>query len=607
MTCLLYSSQQPAFRGGGSGPPTPVTAVLIEGASQTSLSPGVDSGSYAWLWKAANPGLTINIRAQGSRGLGTPANLDDGGNTMYGHRTEDLAYPSQVMTMYVGHNSSLGGGPDLPAPYLAAIKTYFAPWRAAGKLIGLCTLTPHDYRWPAGNPTQYSAFNADATTLNALIRSDTSGVFDFVIPFGEIPEFYLTDGSTDNANLSDGIHFSTTGVSRTAEVYKAVMDPVVALSTATSPPAAAWFGADVLNADINQTLGFRYVVTGMRPGLGVAASIDATSISNGVKFQHGRTANLTSSTGVINGDVILLSVPTGPSYSANRDVSFTIGTRTILLQVRTAATQPAVITYDPAVKNAGVVLSNLNRRMTGSAGGANQRVRATGAVTGRRYAEMFFPTSSGGTTRKFGVTDAAFPIATSTTTANDPGAANYPNSGLTFYGTAVSLNGAGGSTGLGDLTDGVYGQIAIDTDFARIYLGRNNVWATGHRPAAPVTISIASPGVVTLMAHGLVNGAEVILDTDGALPTGLSGRTKYFVVNKTNDTFQLAATSGGAAINTSGTQSGVHTIASGGRILTTPIAQWYLWASSNLPSSVDLNCGQDAWLGTIPPGFLMWG
>jgi hypothetical protein len=74
------------------------------------------------------------------------------------------------------------------------------------------------------------------------------------------------------------------------------------------------------------------------------------------------------------------------------------------------------------------------------------------------------------------------------------------------------------------------------------------------------TVTIASPGVVTWNAHGLVEGAKVILSTTGALPTGLAVATTYYVVNPALNTFSLALTRGGAAINTSGTQSGVHTV-----------------------------------------------
>jgi microcystin-dependent protein len=74
------------------------------------------------------------------------------------------------------------------------------------------------------------------------------------------------------------------------------------------------------------------------------------------------------------------------------------------------------------------------------------------------------------------------------------------------------------------------------------------------------TVTIASPGVFTLTAHGLVIGDALYLTTTGALPTGLSANTIYYVVSTpTSDTFTVSATQGGSAINTSGSQSGTHT------------------------------------------------
>lgn len=81
---------------------------------------------------------------------------------------------------------------------------------------------------------------------------------------------------------------------------------------------------------------------------------------------------------------------------------------------------------------------------------------------------------------------------------------------------------------------------------------------------ATVTMTIASPGVVTDTAHGFSNGQAVTIQTTGALPTGLTAGTWYYLVNKTTDTYQLSATVGGTAINTSVSQSGVHTRTSSG-------------------------------------------
>jgi microcystin-dependent protein len=89
-----------------------------------------------------------------------------------------------------------------------------------------------------------------------------------------------------------------------------------------------------------------------------------------------------------------------------------------------------------------------------------------------------------------------------------------------------------------------------------------NLFATLVPRSATVTITIASPGVVTWTNHGLSAGDSVYFTTTGALPTGLTATTtQYFVISTglTTTTFRVSLTAGGAAVNTSGTQSGVHT------------------------------------------------
>ena len=78
-----------------------------------------------------------------------------------------------------------------------------------------------------------------------------------------------------------------------------------------------------------------------------------------------------------------------------------------------------------------------------------------------------------------------------------------------------------------------------------------------------VTISIASPGVVTWNAHGLSDGQAILLTTTGALPSPLAQNVYYYVINSTANTFQLATVPGGGVYNTTGTQSGTHTASAG--------------------------------------------
>ena len=77
------------------------------------------------------------------------------------------------------------------------------------------------------------------------------------------------------------------------------------------------------------------------------------------------------------------------------------------------------------------------------------------------------------------------------------------------------------------------------------------------------TVTIASPGVLTV-ASSLRNGTAIMLNTTGALPTGLSVGVVYYVVGSSGTTCNLSATFGGAAITTTGTQSGTQTISARG-------------------------------------------
>ena len=75
------------------------------------------------------------------------------------------------------------------------------------------------------------------------------------------------------------------------------------------------------------------------------------------------------------------------------------------------------------------------------------------------------------------------------------------------------------------------------------------------------TVTIASPAVVTdSTGYAPMIGSSVVLTTTGSLPTGLTAGTLYYVVGYSGAGFTISATQAGTAINTSGTQSGVHSV-----------------------------------------------
>ena len=81
--------------------------------------------------------------------------------------------------------------------------------------------------------------------------------------------------------------------------------------------------------------------------------------------------------------------------------------------------------------------------------------------------------------------------------------------------------------------------------------------------SATVTMTIATPCVVSWTTHGLQSGEKVQFTTTGALPTGLSVSTTYYITKIDADSFYLSTSKANAVagtyIATSGSQSGVHT------------------------------------------------
>lgn len=87
-------------------------------------------------------------------------------------------------------------------------------------------------------------------------------------------------------------------------------------------------------------------------------------------------------------------------------------------------------------------------------------------------------------------------------------------------------------------------------------------WGGDCAPESDVAISVGTPGVVSWNGHGLQAGQPVVFSTTGALPTGLTAGTVYYVsaTGLTADAFSVSATAGGAAIDTTAAGTGTHTV-----------------------------------------------
>lgn len=107
--------------------------------------------------------------------------------------------------------------------------------------------------------------------------------------------------------------------------------------------------------------------------------------------------------------------------------------------------------------------------------------------------------------------------------------------------------------------------------------------------SSPITLTVASPCVMTVNNSALVSeGAPVIFETSGALPTGLTAGVVYYARNFNSITGQanLSLTPTGSLINTSGSQSGTQYLSYRAVPLSTiagasdvPVIQNYMYVS----------------------------
>jgi len=147
------------------------------------------------------------------------------------------------------------------------------------------------------------------------------------------------------------------------------------------------------------------------------------------------------------------------------------------------------------------------------------------------------------------------------------------NAGPAFQ---IPYNGwSAGPWGAGTWGNGVPGTNALQLWNARNFgqdlvygaRGQGVYYWNANKELTPiqVTISIATPGVITLPAgFNFKNGTLIQFESSGALPTGLVVGTTYFVRDSSGTNFSVAATISGAAITTSGTQSGLQYISQRG-------------------------------------------
>jgi hypothetical protein len=101
------------------------------------------------------------------------------------------------------------------------------------------------------------------------------------------------------------------------------------------------------------------------------------------------------------------------------------------------------------------------------------------------------------------------------------------------------------------------------------------------------TTTIANPAVITFASVVLSEGSTIQLSTTGALPTGLTAGTTYYVRNPSGATCNLSTTASGALVTTSGTQSGTHSVA---LLENVPVATNFIFVSDTYRFLMAFGC-----------------
>jgi hypothetical protein len=308
-------------------------------------------------------------------------------------------------------------------------------------------------------------------------------------------------------------------------------------------------------------------------------------------------SNVAISGGTIDGTVIGGTTPSnGSFYDLTVYDSATLGVSNSAQSVSISNASPCIVTMlvGGAVRptnNAQVTFTSSSTLPTGITAGVTYYVVPLTSTT------FNLSSSSGGAANvntSSGYSGTISMVTNSSVTFNTP-TVNVPNN-LTFVGTGAIVLPTG--TTAQEPGSAVNGMLRFNTSISSFEGYANGAWsplgstnstslglwqnkqliatsqtistgysATSAGPitlsapiaAQTVTITIATPGVLTAATTALPAGTTVILSTTGSLPTGLTAGVTYYVVNPSGLTFQLSTTSSGSPITTTGSQSGTHT------------------------------------------------
>lgn len=371
-----------------------------------------------------------------------------------------------------------------------------------------------------------NVYNATSGSINLTPPTGALGTVAIVLPgtSGNIPVTAGNNNWTNNDQFQDGVLALVGSVSGFTVLH----------APATGGGDATFFqGSDtIIGRATTDTLTNKTLVSSTNLLGGVTA--DFGSDAKGDIYTNGGSSNVITRLAIGSTGNCLVVAAGLPSWGSCSSGSGTVTSATIAAGSGIGVTGTCTITTSGTctVANTGVVSVNIPTPFTSSG--------TYSASSGLVYA--IIEGVGGGA----GGGGAAAAGASANNTGNGGGAGGRSRALISATTAALGLSVTIGSAGSGGAAGNNPGTAG----------GNTTVGISG------VTVTIASPGVFTLNAHGLYVGQPISFTTSGALPTGLTAGTEYFVISAglTANAFEVSTSAGGAAVNTSGSQSGTHSL-----------------------------------------------
>jgi hypothetical protein len=369
---------------------------------------------------------------------------------------------------------------------------------------------------------------ATVTALSGDVTVDSSGVTA------------IGSAKVTNAMLAGSIAYSKlslTGAILNADLAGSITYAKLSLSAGDIPYSKLTLTGAVTNADLAGSIAYsKLSLTGAILNADLAGSITYSKLS--LSAGDIPYSKLTLTGAVTNADLagsIAYSKLTLTSSIVNADVSAS-----------------AAIAYSKLNLGTSIVNADINA----SAAIAYSKLNlASSIATADLASGLLVPLTKGGTGQ---------------TTANAALNALLPTQG-SASGKVLSSNGTDTSwASVASSTQSQYTVDLGDSSNARTATNTNLLGdVAGTTQSATVTMTIAAPGVVTYTGHGRATYDKVYFtNSGGALPTGVSASTTYFITVVDVNSFKLSTTLAnaiaGTFITTSGSQSGTHTCFAGG-------------------------------------------